>query len=179
MYSIVFKWVATFFKMWKTNCSVYLTEWDKTFKSEESCVPAGERSPLQSASSVWPGRSGAAQRWLAWCSAWPPAPAALPENKNTDQGEATTEQDTGTQTDICPFTRTMARQTTKWQTHTSEVKSQMTSQKQSQTGTSSQKCAITTHTHAQSMPTPPTPPPRGMQKERKTTREKTEQAMSV
>ena len=31
--------------------------------------------------------------------------------------------------------------------------------------------------HTQSMPTPP--PPRGMQEERKTTREKTEQAMSV
>lgn len=38
------------------------------------------------------------------------------------------------------------RQTMKWQTHTSKVKSQMTLQKQSQTGTSSQKCAKTTHT---------------------------------
>lgn len=77
------------------------------------------------------------------------------------------------------YARMMARQTIKWQAHTSEVKSQMTSQKPiTRRHKHSEACKhnTSTHKHGQSMPTPP---PRGMQKERKTTREKTEQAMSV
>lgn len=117
----------------------------KTWKSEKNTVPAGEQSPLRNASSAWPGRSGAPQRWLAWCSAWLQAPGALPENKNTDQREATTEKDTA-HTQIYTHSHIGKASHKTADAHTSKVKSQMTSQKQSQTGISVQ---AHTYTHSQ------------------------------
>lgn len=53
-------------------------------------APEDVRSPLQNVSSVWPELTDGALQWPASCSAWQPKLEALPGNKNTDQGEATT-----------------------------------------------------------------------------------------
>lgn len=52
--------------------------------------PEDVQSPLQNVSSVWPELTDGALQWPASCSAWQPRLEALPGNKNTDQGEATT-----------------------------------------------------------------------------------------
>lgn len=56
----------------------------------ERNTPEDVQSPLQNASSVWPVLTDGALQWPASCSAWQPRLEALPENKKTDQGEATT-----------------------------------------------------------------------------------------
>lgn len=125
-------------------------------------VPADEQSPPRSASSVWQGSSGAAQHWPAWCNALLPGPAALPENKNTNQGEATTEQHTDT---YVQHTRACIQQQGKSKSgKCTSAKSNHKSHPQ--TGTCSEDCANTS-AHRQ----PASPPPQGMQEE-KETREK-------
>jgi len=146
-----------------------------TWSQIQIYVPADEQSLPQNASSAWQGCSGAARHWLAWCSALPPALAALPENKNTDQGEATTEQHACTQT----HTRTHAQ----WQGKPkegrctpSEVKSQMTSRKPVTNG--QERPGVRQHntsTHTQTSATAT----RNAGRKEDNEREKTEEAMSV